>query len=61
LQEDIRDRDKSIAEIIEAIRKGEDPKFGRRPSGMAGAMGGFGGRARGNDNEPASKPAPTKP
>ena len=61
LQEDIRDRDKSIAEIIEAIRKGEDPKFGRRPSGMGGAMGGLGGRARGSDNEPAPKQAPAKP
>ena len=61
LQEDIRDRDKTIAEIIEAIRKGEDPKFGRRPSGMSGAMGGLGGRARGIDNESVSKPAPAKP
>jgi len=61
LQEDIRDRDKSIAEIIEAIRKGEDPKFGRRPSGMSGAMGGLGGRTRGNDNESVSKPVPAKP
>jgi hypothetical protein len=47
--------------MLEAIRKGEDPKFGRRSSGMGGAMGGFGGRPRGNDNEPASKPASTNP
>lgn len=63
LQEDIRDRDKSIAEIIQAIRKGEDPKFGRRPSGMGGAMGGLGGggRPRGDDNPLDSKPASPQP
>jgi len=64
LQDDIRDRDKSIAEIIEAIRKGEEPKFGRRQSGMGGplgGMGGMGGRPRGDDNEPASKPALINP
>ncbi|MSR34455.1 MAG: hypothetical protein EXS12_06635 [Phycisphaerales bacterium] len=61
LQDDIRDRDKSIGDIIEAIRKGEDPKFGRRPSGMSGAIGGVGGRSRGNDNEPTSKPASINP
>lgn len=61
LQDDIRDREKLITEMLEAIRKGEDPKFGRRSSGMGSAMGGFGGRSRGNDNEPASKPASTNP
>ena len=61
LQDDIRDREKLITEMLEAIRKGEDPKFGRKPSGMGSSMGGFGGRSRGNDNEPASKPASTNP
>ena len=69
LQDDIRDRDKTIADIIQAIRKGEDPKFGRRSGGasgvmggaMGGAMGSLGGRPRGDDNEPASKPALINP
>ena len=61
LQDDIRDRDKSIAEIIEAIRKGEEPKFGRRQSGMGGPLGGMGGRSRGDDNQPDSKPASINP
>ena len=65
LQDDIRDRDKTIADIIQTIRKGEDPKFGRRSGGASGVMGGargsLGGRPRGDDNEPASKPALINP
>ncbi|MCE9619430.1 MAG: hypothetical protein K8R92_05940 [Planctomycetes bacterium] len=49
LQDDIRDREKSVAEIVDSIRNGEEIKFGRRPMGM-------GGRPRGEEIEPARKP-----
>ncbi len=62
LQDDIRDRDQTIARIIDAIRKGQDPKFGRRSTEMIGGMSGMGARVRDIiDNGTDFKPAPLKP
>jgi hypothetical protein len=52
LQDDIRDREKTVAELMDSIRAGDEPKFGRRPMGM-------GARSRGDEDGPPPRPAPS--